>query len=81
MDNEVVILHVCDSINEAYFLRSVLEGSGVEASIPDEHSTSYPPIRIAGVRLLVRMEEIARVQSSRASFGRTTRREFYVAFN
>ena len=67
MDDEVVILHVCDSINEAYFLRSVLEGSGVEAFIPDEYSASYPPIRIAGVRLLVRMEDVDRARAILAS--------------
>lgn len=60
-----MLLQVCDDINEAYFLRSALEGSGVEAFIPEEYAVNYPPIAIfaGGVRLLVRNEDLERARA------------------
>ena len=65
MDGELVLLQVCHDINEAYFFRSALEGSGVEAFIPDEYAVNYPPIKIfaGGVRLLVRNEDVERARA------------------
>ncbi len=64
-----MILCVCRDINEAYFFRSVLEGSGVEAFIPDEYALSYPPIAnfAGGVRLLVHEEDMERAGDILAS--------------
>ena len=69
MDSELVILRVCQDINEAYLFQSVLAGSGVEAFIPDEYAVSYPPIAIfaGGVQLLVRNEDIERAVEILAS--------------
>jgi hypothetical protein len=66
--SELVILQVCKDIDEAYMFRSVLEGSGVEAFIPDEYELrTNPPIAIAGVRLLVRKEDVERASAILAS--------------
>jgi hypothetical protein len=54
-----------------YRLWSVLEGSGVEAFIPDEYALklNYPPIAIfaGGVQLLVREPDIERAGEILAS--------------
>ncbi|MBI4472805.1 MAG: DUF2007 domain-containing protein [Acidobacteria bacterium] len=65
MNNELTVLHVCSNIEEAYLFRSTLEGSGIEAFIPDEQAMglNYPGIAIEGVRLLVRNSDLERARS------------------
>jgi hypothetical protein len=60
MDSKFVVVRVCQNINEALLLRSVLESSGVDSFIPDENVLSqYPSISVVtkGVQLAVRQED------------------------
>jgi hypothetical protein len=61
----LVLLRHCGDIHEAYLLRSVLEGDGIEAFIPDEFMSPLHPATVlsaGGVRLMVRAEDLARAQ-------------------
>jgi hypothetical protein len=72
MQSELVVLYVCENRNLAYFLQSVLAGSGVEAVIPEEYTAGYLPIGIGGVRLLVRAADVDRARAIlKASIGRS----------
>ena len=73
MDSELVVLDVFENINEAYFLRSLLAGSGVEAFIPDEYTGNYLPIAVGGVRLLVRADDVDRARAILDSINREKR--------
>ena len=56
----------CSSVDEALVLRSVLEGSGIRASVPDELTVTYRG-QAGGIRLQVEdedAEEAARVLAS-----------------
>jgi hypothetical protein len=47
----------CNWLHEAEFLKSVLEGSGIDSRIPDQHTLAVQPLYaniLGGVRLLVR---------------------------
>jgi hypothetical protein len=60
--------------NEAQFLKSVLEGSGIEAQIPDEHMHGAQPhlsIAIGGVRLLVQEKDAQKAREVFKSFSRS----------
>lgn len=60
MDTPWVELRTCAWLHEAHFIRSVLEGAGIEAFIPDEHTVGVHPgltPAIGGVRVLVRPED------------------------
>jgi len=61
--DEYVTLRTCPDVNAANLLRSVLEGSGIEALIPDETFSSTFPHLVAGsggVRILVRAVDMER---------------------
>jgi hypothetical protein len=61
----LVLLRHCNDIHEAYLLRSVLEGDGIDAFIPDEFMSPLHPATVlaaGGVRLMVRAEDFARAQ-------------------
>ena len=63
MPNNFVLVRTCNDLQEASILRSVLEGSGIEALIADENFASlYPGVMITtgGVRLLVRATDLER---------------------
>ena len=65
MPNDLVLVRTCNDLQEALILRSVLEGSGIEALIADENFASlYPGVMITsgGVRLLVRPTDGARAK-------------------
>lgn len=65
-------------LNEAQFLKSVLEGSGIEAQIPDEHMHGTQPhltIAIGGVRLLVRAKDAQKAREVLDSFEAPTKQE------
>ena len=56
VSDEWVMLRNCGTIHEAYFFRSVLEGSGIESFLPDEHMSAIRPELVwllGGVRLMV----------------------------
>jgi hypothetical protein len=53
------------TVHEALFLRSLLEGYGIAAFVPNEHTIHLNPlwtILLGGVRLLVRRDDLARAQ-------------------
>jgi hypothetical protein len=63
MPTDFVLIRTCNDLQEASVLRSVLEGSGIEALIADENFASlYPGVMITagGVRLLVRAGDLER---------------------
>jgi len=63
MPDEYVTLRTCPDVNAANLLRSVLEGSGIEALIPHESFSSNFPHLVAGsggVRILVRAVDLER---------------------
>jgi hypothetical protein len=65
MPNDLVVVRTCNDLQEASSLRSVLEGSGIEAIIADENFASlYPAVMITtgGVRLLVRATDLERAK-------------------
>ena len=60
-----VTVRTCTWGHEADFLRSVLEGSGIEAFIPDEHMGTLRPhllLGTGGVRVQVRAGDAARAR-------------------
>lgn len=57
------VVRNCLNVQEAYFLRSVLEGSGIECFMPDEHLAGIRPelaVAIGGVRVMVRADDVER---------------------
>lgn len=56
----MVTIARCNSLDEALLLKSLLEGSGITAFLPDEHSAhTAPPYVLAegGVRVQVAEED------------------------
>jgi hypothetical protein len=63
MPDDYVTLRTCADVHSAAFLKSVLEGSGIEAIIPHESVSSILPHLVAasgGVRILVRAVDAER---------------------
>lgn len=55
----------CAWLHEAQFLKSVLAGAGIEATIPNEHTLGVQPlyaVALGGVRVLVRPEDAERAR-------------------
>jgi len=53
------------TVHEALFLRSFLEGYGITAIVPNEHTLHLNPLwttLLGGVRLLVQREDLARAE-------------------
>lgn len=59
MDDELIVIRNCNWLHEAHLIKSVLEGEGIEARIPDEHAHGVQP-GIGAVRVLVRSSELER---------------------
>ena len=58
-----VVIRNCLNIIEANFIRSVLEGSGIQCFLPDEHTIGVRPelaLALGGVRILVRAHDFER---------------------
>ena len=74
MSEELVEVRRCNWLHEAQFLKSVLEGAGIEASIPDEYTLGIQPLygnALGGVRLLVRAGDLEKASEVLDSDGRT----------
>lgn len=53
----------CNWLHEAYFVKSVLEGDGIEVMVPDEHLLGAQPLyanAIGGARVLVHSADLQR---------------------
>ena len=63
MTDDWTVLRRCNWLHEAEFIKSVLDGCGIKASIPDEHTLGVNPgytAAFGGVRVLVRSEDVQR---------------------
>jgi hypothetical protein len=63
MDGDWVEVRSCTWLHEALFLKSVLDGAGIEATIPNEYTLGVQPLYanlVGGVRLLVRPDDLER---------------------
>jgi len=65
MEQEFVTVHNANWVHDAMFVKSVLEGDGIDAFVPDEHTVSVDPALIAalgGVRVQVRAADADRAR-------------------
>jgi hypothetical protein len=65
MADDFVTVHNANWIHDALFVKSVLEGDGIEAFVPDEHTLSVDPALVAalgGVRVQVRSDDAGRAR-------------------
>ena len=72
MDEQWVEVRNCNWLHQAYFVKSILEGDGIEVLIPDEHLLGVQPLyanAVGGARVLVRSADLERA-SHRSSRGR-----------
>jgi carbonic anhydrase len=72
MDTDWIEIRSCTWLHEAHFLKSVLEGAGIEVLIPHEHTLGVQPafgFLHGGVRVLVRSEDRDRAEELLASAG------------
>jgi ribosomal-protein-alanine N-acetyltransferase len=63
MDENWVEVRNCNWLHQAYFVKSVLEGDGIEVLIPDEHLLGVQPLyanAVGGARVLVRAADLER---------------------
>ena len=63
MDEQWVEVRNCNWLHQAYFVKSVLEGDGIEVLIPDEHLLGVQPLyanAVGGARVLVRSADLER---------------------
>jgi len=65
MDDELVTVHNANWLHHALFVKTVLEGDGIEAYVPDEHTISVDPAlatALGGIRVMVRSSDEARAR-------------------
>jgi hypothetical protein len=65
MDDELVTVHNANWLHHALFVKTVLEGDGIEAFVPDEHTVSVDPAlatALGGIRVMVRASDEARAR-------------------
>ena len=65
MDDDLVTVHNANWIHDALFVKSVLEGDGIDAFVPDEHTLSVDPAlgaALGGVRVQVRASDAERAR-------------------
>ena len=65
MASEWTVLRHCGSLQEAEFVRSLLDTEGLEAEIPDEYALGVNPgftNAFGGARVLVHAEDLVRAQ-------------------
>lgn len=76
MDPEWVVIRSCTWLNEALFIKSVLESAGIRTLVPDEHTLSMQPlygIALGGVRVLVSASNAERAEELLDSAARLDR--------
>lgn len=65
MNDEWVLIRNCNWLHEADMIKSILEGSGIEVFLPDEHILNIQPHYanvIGGARVLVRSSDFDRAR-------------------
>ena len=65
MDDELVTVHNANWLHHALFVKSVLEGDGIDAYVPDEHTVSVDPAlatALGGIRVMVRASDESRAR-------------------
>lgn len=65
MDDDLVTVHNANWVHDALFVKSVLEGDGIDAFVPDEHTLSVDPAlgaALGGVRVQVRASDAERAR-------------------
>ena len=65
MSDELVTVHNANWLHHALFVKTVLEGDGIEAFVPDEHTVSADPAlatALGGIRVMVRASDEARAR-------------------
>jgi hypothetical protein len=70
MTDEFVTVHNANWLPDALFIKSVLEGDGIEAFVPDEHTVSMDPLlttALGGIRVMVRASDETRAREMIAS--------------
>jgi hypothetical protein len=70
MEDELVTVHNANWLHQALFVKTVLEGDGIEAYVPDEHTVSVDPAlatALGGIRVMVRASDEARARDVLAS--------------
>ena len=70
MADDFVTVHNANWLPDALFIKSVLEGDGIEAFVPDEHTVSMDPLlttALGGIRVMVRAADEARARDMIAS--------------
>ena len=70
MDDELVTVHNANWLHQALFVKTVLEGDGIDAYVPDEHTVSVDPAlatALGGIRVMVRASDEARARDVLAS--------------
>ena len=63
MDGDWVEVRNCNWLHEAQFVKSVLDGAGIESFIPNEHTLGVQPFLgnlLGGARVLVRPDDLLR---------------------
>ena len=64
-DEELVTVHNANWVHDALFVKSILEGEGIDSFVPDEHTLSVDPAlgaALGGVRIMVRASDAARAR-------------------
>ena len=70
MDDQLVTVHNANWLHHALFVKTVLEGDGIDAYVPDEHTVSVDPAlatALGGIRVMVRASDEARARDVLAS--------------
>ena len=70
MDDQLVTVHNANWLHQALFVKTVLEGDGIDAYVPDEHTVSVDPAlatALGGIRVMVRASDEARARDVLAS--------------
>ena len=65
MSDELVTVHNANWLHHALFVKTVLEGDGIEAYVPDEHTIGVDPAlatALGGIRVMVRASDEARAR-------------------
>lgn len=65
VDDNFVTIHNANWIHDALFVKSILEGDGIDAFVPDEHTLSVDPAlgaALGGVRVQVRASDAERAR-------------------